>query len=244
MVRNYGWKRAEPSTAYKLYEAAPLTSLPKSVDLRSQMPPVYDQAQLGSCTANALAGCVEHLQEVTMPSRLFIYYNERKIDGDVNQDSGSTITTGISSLRQYGVCPETVWPYNPGVFTEAPPEIAYTDATKDIIGDAMNLHTLEDLKNCLASGFPFAFGFTVYNYFEGPEIAQSGVMRMPNPMSDTVIGGHAVVGVGYDDDKQAILVRNSWGPSWGDQGHFWMPYQFITNASLASDFWTIRSFKQ
>ncbi len=241
--KKYGWRPSVVEVSDKLFEAAPVAALPPSVDLRPAMPPVYNQGDLGSCTANALSACVEHLREISMPSRLFIYYNERTIDGDVDQDSGSTIKTGIQALRQFGVCPENVWPYDPANFAEKPNQTAYTDATPDIIGSYMKLQTLDDIKRCLASGFPVAFGFMVFNYFESQDMLQTGILQLPTP-GEVPIGGHAVVIVGYDDTKQSVLVRNSWGSDWGIGGYFWMPYQYVTNPQLASDFWTIRSFSK
>jgi C1A family cysteine protease len=96
------------------------------------------------------------------------------------------------------------------------------------------------MKSCLADGYPFAFGFTVYSAFEGAQVAKTGILKMPDLKKEEVVGGHAVLAVGYDDTKKAILVRNSWGASWGLKGYFWMPYAYISNAKLASDFWTIR----
>ena len=95
------------------------------------------------------------------------------------------------------------------------------------------------LKGCLAAGYPFVFGFTVLSSFETQEVADTGVMPMPAD-GDKQLGGHAVCCVGYDDDKQCFVVRNSWGSSWGDGGYFYMPYKYMTDSGLASDFWTIR----
>src|SRR5262249_45384594 len=116
----------------------------------------------------------------------------------------------------------------------------YTDATKSV---AVSYHRiiphLDQLKGCLADGFPFAFGFTVYADFESPEVAKTGEAQLPTP-GEQVLGGHAVPRVGYDDATQRFLVRNSWGPSWGQAGYFTLPYAYLTERGLASDFWTIR----
>ena len=91
----------------------------------------------------------------------------------------------------------------------------------------------------MAGGYPFEFGFTVYESFESQEVAQTGVVPMPQ-QTEKVLGGHAVMAVGYDDAQQRIIVRNSWGTSWGQQGYFTMPYAYLTNHQLSSDFWTIQ----
>ncbi len=250
MAKTYslGWLPDLPDARDYLY-AAPLKvlqSLPVSTDLRNGCPPVYDQGDLGSCTANALGGAFEFGQikqkiKDFMPSRLFIYYNERVILHTVNSDSGAQIRDGIKTLNKQGVCAETTWPYNAAQFTKKPPAAAYKEALKNQILSYQRLtNALTILKGCLGEGFPFVFGFTVYESFMTPQVAKTGIMPMP-AASEKTVGGHAVMGVGYDDAKQAFLIRNSWGTGWGIKGYFWMPYAYITNSSLCDDFWTIRN---
>ena len=95
------------------------------------------------------------------------------------------------------------------------------------------------MKGCLAAGYPFVFGFAVYESFESKEVAQSGVVPMPKP-GERVLGGHAVMAVGYDDEQRNFIVRNSWGSGWGQDGYFLMPYHYLHDPNLASDFWTVR----
>ena len=116
----------------------------------------------------------------------------------------------------------------------------YAEATKHISTtyNAIPDGDLHGLKSCLASGYPFIFGFMVYESFETQEVGRTGRMPMPAP-NEPNLGGHAVMGVGYDDDTQCVIVRNSWGTQWGDEGYFHMPYAYISNPSLASDFWQI-----
>jgi C1A family cysteine protease len=222
-----------------------LTVLPPKVDLRPACPPtVYDQGRLGSCTANAIAAAFEFdlgKQKLPdfMPSRLFIYYNERKIEGTVDSDSGAMIRDGIKSVAKQGVCTEDAWPYDISKFTDQPTKECYT-AAKD--NQALSYQripqSLNQMRGCLANGYPFVFGFTVYESFESSEVAQTGVVPMPVD-GESVLGGHAVLAVGYDDETQRFLVRNSWGSGWGDGGYFTIPYAYLTNRGLASDFWTI-----
>ncbi len=231
------------------------TTLPTLVDLRPQCPPVYDQGQLGSCTGNAIAGAIQFEQikqnlSVFVPSRLFIYYNERVMGHSITLDNGAQIRDGIKSVAQQGVCPETAWPYNdqntdpkpcPACpYAKKPTATCYKTARKHKVVTYQRLTpTLAILKGCLASGYPFVFGFTAYNSFESKQVATSGVLGMPAP-KEKVIGGHAVLAVGYNDAKQQFIVRNSWGNAWGLQGYFMMPYAYPTNTNLADDFWTIR----
>jgi C1A family cysteine protease len=220
--------------------------VPDKIDLRSQCPPVYDQGQLGSCTANAIAGAIQFdrlKQKLTpdfTPSRLFIYYNERVIEHTVASDSGAQIRDGIKSVGAQGDCPETEWPYVITKFKVKPSASCYADALKyKAISYQRVTQTLSQLKGCLASGYPFVFGFTVYESFESPQVAKSGHAPLPKS-SEQVVGGHAVVAVGYDDTKQWFIVRNSWGSEWGLKGYFTLPYAYLTDENLASDFWTIR----
>jgi C1A family cysteine protease len=219
--------------------------LPKSVDLRLSMSPVEDQGQLGSCTANALAGVLEFLeikndQLLVDLSRLFIYYNERVIEHSVATDSGAMIRDGIKSLVAQGVCSEKNWPYVVSSFTKKPTAACYAEAKKHIIRSYHRIATLNEMRACLAEGFPFVFGFSVYEGFESAAVAKRGVLGMPKP-GERQLGGHAVCAVGYDDKAERLLVRNSWGPGWGMKGYFTMPYDYAASRDLSDDFWTIRA---
>jgi len=246
-VQKYGWVPDLPDHRDLMY-AAPITALqalPPHTDLTAKCPPVYDQGQLGSCTANGIAACFEYdlkKQGMSdfMPSRLFIYYNERLIEGTVDYDSGAQIRDGIKSIAKQGVCPESEWAYNIQRFTDKPPRSDYKDALKNRAVQYFRVpQTLTQMKGCLASGYPFVFGFTVYESFESPEVARTGIVPMPSAR-EKVIGGHCVVAVGYDDATQTFLVRNSWGPGWGIKGYFKMPYSYLLTDDLATDFWTVR----
>src|ERR1039457_2030300 len=247
IIKRYGWIHDLPDQRDHLYAAPPevLAVLPAKVDLSPQCPTVYDQGQLGSCTANAIAAALEFertRQKLPdfMPSRLFIYYNERAMEGTVGSDSGAQIRDGIKSVAQQGVCPEPMWPYAIPKFKTKPSKPCYVEALKHKVTLYQRLvPTLNQLKGCIASGYPFVFGFTVYNSCESPAVAKSGHAPMPSP-GEAVIGGHAVMGIGYDDSKQWFIVQNSWGPTWGINRYFTLPYAYLTDTSLADDFWTIR----
>ncbi len=245
----YGWVPDLPDARDYLY-SAPLfrfpQGLPTAVDLRPECPPVYDQGQLGSCTGNGIAGAIEFDQKKQgsrefTPSRLFIYYNERVIEGTVNQDAGAQIRDGIKVVVKLGAPPENDWPYDIAEFSKKPPMKAYTDAKKDVVSSyARVAQDLTQMRGCLAAGFPFVFGFTVYDSFESQQVAQTGIVPMPSP-GESVLGGHCVVAVGYDDSERHFIIRNSWGSGWGQQGYCFMPYEYLMSRHLANDFWTIRS---
>ena len=257
-IGKYGWRPDLPDHRDLVY-AAPhpvALALPPRVDLRPGCPPVYDQGQLSSCTANAIAGAIEFDQiklklSKFIPSRLFIYYNERDMEQDVNSDGGAMIRDGIKSVADLGACPETLWPYSddtsctdpkkPCPFATKPTPECFVAAKKHTVKLYQRLTPIVNtLKGCLASGFPFVLGMTVYESFESQEVATTGIVPLPQAKEKTV-GGHAVLAVGYNDAKQQFIVRNSWGPKWGLRGYFMVPYAYLTDTNLADDFWTIRT---
>jgi C1A family cysteine protease len=208
---------------------------------------VYDQGQLGSCTANAIGAALEFDQmkqrqtAVFGPSRLFIYYNERVIEHTVNDDAGAMIRDGIKSVAKQGAPHEDIWPYDISKFKVKPPAKAYSDATKHqaLLYQRVN-QTLPELRAALASGFPFVFGFSVYESFESDAVAKSGHAPMPKP-KEKQLGGHAVMAVGYDTKNKWFIIRNSWGTGWGMQGYFTLPFAYLTDSNLADDFWAVTS---
>ncbi len=183
---------------------------------------------------------IKQASKIFTASRLFIYYNERVMEGTVGSDSGAQIRDGIKSVGSIGACPETDWTYDITKFTDKPPQPAFQDAP---LGKALQYQrvpqVLRQMKGCLAAGYPFVFGFTVYESFEGDEVAKTGAVPMP-AANEKVLGGHAVLAVGYDDSTQRFIVRNSWGPGWGMGGYFTMPYAYLTDSNLADDLWTVR----
>ncbi len=252
-VYKLGWLPDLPDARDFLY-SAPLKvmqKLPSKVNLRRGCPPVYSQGNLGSCTANALGAAFEYgkkkqKKHTFRPSRLFLYYNERVLINTINSDSGAFLRDGVKSLNKQGICPEKDWPYkddsSPGApFSQKPPQACYKTALNHQIISYWRIPVnLNSIKGCLAEGYPFSFGFTVYDSFFNHSVAQTGIMPMPNIANEKVRGGHAVLAVGYDDSRQAVLIRNSWGTGWGIKGYFWMPYAYISNVAYCNDFWTIR----
>jgi C1A family cysteine protease len=247
-ITRYGWQPDLPDQRDLTYTAptALIKELPKKIDLRKSCPPVYDQGQLGSCTANAIGAAFEfellklNHQYDFMPSRLFIYYNERVIENTVNSDSGAQIRNGIKTMNQQGVCPEKILPYDINKFTVKPSQPCYTNALNhQVLSYRRVQRALNQMKSCLAQGYPFVFGFTVYDSFESTAVAKTGKLNMPKK-EEQQVGGHAVLAVGYNDADKRFIVRNSWGSDWGNTGYFTMPYDYLLEENLADDFWTLR----
>lgn len=245
----YGWVPDRPDYRDRLYSAiaAPPKRLPRKVDLRADCSAVENQGQLGSCTANALVGNLEFLEKkagraATNLSRLFIYYNERAMEGTIGEDAGAMIRDGVKSLVKLGVCTEKLWPYSIAKFTRKPPANCYKQASDHQVTSYHRIIGLRQMKQCLAEGYPFVFGFSVYEGFESSQVARTGKLNLPKH-GEKQLGGHAVMAVGYDEGQKRVLVRNSWGTDWGMKGYFTMPYAYVADDNLADDFWTIRAFE-
>lgn len=229
---------------------------PAMVDLRPLDIPIFDQGDLGSCTSQgwgALCGFIQqkqlrdHVPLGQSPemfytafepvSRLFIYYNERLIEGDVSSDDGAQISDGADALKKYGICLEQLWPYSTQQVFTKPDATCYDQASHHLIPNEYQVMSLSDIKQSLANGYPVVIGIMVYD--DLMNVGSDGIVPMPGP-HDVCQGGHCVEIVGYDDHQKRAIVRNSWGTSWGAHGYFYLPYPYLTDSSLMDDARTIR----
>ena len=246
----YGWKpdaSDQRDRIFRLGVQPDLSLLPKQVDLRPWCSPVENQYAIGSCTSNASVGALEYLEiksgntsSYEDLSRLFVYYNTRQFEGTLGQDCGATIRNTIKILVASGSCVESMWPYVTEKYNDQPLTECYESAKQHAVTEYERINTFESMIHCLADGYPFVFGFSVFSEFEGPTVAQTGVLNLPAP-SETFKGGHAVLAVGYDMDEKTFLVKNSWGSEWGRNGYFTIPFAYITNPNLAQDMWCVRA---
>jgi C1A family cysteine protease len=210
------------------------------------MPPVYDQGDIGSCVDNALAGILQYdgMRENgnrAVPSRLFLYFNARTLENDINVDGGSTVRDGILGAVKWGYCNETLWPYLDANEFRKPPQSCYTAALPFAIRDYHSVpQNSTSIRGAISAGNPVIFGFQVYRSFMTSTVARTGIVPMPGK-SEQFVGGHAVLLVGYSDASQMYLCRNSWGTGWGLGGYFWMPYAYVQSADLAGDFWVVNT---
>ena len=223
---------------------------PAQVDLRAGCSAVEAQGKLGSCTAQALVGALEFLQlREAGPeakacfrdlSRLFVYYNERLAMDTVRVDSGAMLRTGIKTLQAQGVCREKLWPYKTSRFADKPSEACYTEALDHQVTAYQRLKSLSEMKACLAMGLPFVFGFAVYEHVMSESVRKTGKIRLPK-RDERMLGGHAVMAVGYKDRSGTLLLRNSWGKGWGRKGYGELPFAYLESRELSDDFWCIQS---
>lgn len=243
-IPKYHWVRDVPDTRDHSF-VPKLIKAPSNVDLRANCSAIEDQGNLGSCTGNAIAGVVEYLcRKARKPidvSRLFIYYQERVYEGTVNYDSGAYIRDGIKVVNKIGVPTENLWPYNVNKFSYRPSQAAYVNAGTRKAVSYQRCTDFSSVKSAIAQGYPVVIGFDVYESFESDTVAATGLMPYPNKNVEQLLGGHAVVLVGYNDTTQRFIARNSWGTGWGDRGYFYMPYQVIQDPTMSSDFWIITS---
>lgn len=218
--------------------------LPDRVDLRSLCSPVEDQGTINSCAANAVVGALEYHQRlaghaVTDLSRLYVYFNARKIGGTEAEDTGTYIHHVMASVLAFGACPEQMWPYQKAMWPTVPTKACYDTSIQ--FGAVSYARTGSGMgaKAAVAAGLPVVFGVSLPHDMLTVEARDTGQVVTPRGVWPAPSGGHAMLIVGYDDTRGAWLVRNSWGPDWAEQGHFWLAYDVMTYYSTPFAFWTI-----
>lgn len=247
--RQYLLKADKPDNRDLLF-AHKGVALPAEVDLRPHDAAViFDQGSLGSCTANAICALQSFLDKKNSAinaffnySRLFLYWQERNIEGTIDYDSGAYIRDGMKVLQSIGCAGESTFPYVEETFRNAPSQSAYDTAKFHKIASyhRLNNNTPTQLKESLASDYPVVMGIEIYESFESAEVARTGVVPMPDKSKEQLLGGHAILAMGYKHigNTEYIICRNSWGPDWGDKGYFYLPMKFI--GYFVSDLWTAR----
>jgi C1A family cysteine protease len=246
-IERYGWiKDSLDHRDFKYKASRSVTkTIPSLIDLRAGCPAIYDQMALGSCVANGTAAAAEFCMikeghKRFVPSRLFIYYCARSLEGTIGSDSGAMIRDGMKAIAKWGFPDEQIWPYDITKFKKTPPHQVYGAAWKEITRQYQSVpQNITQMKGCLVEGYPIVVGFSVFDAFESDAVAKTGIVPMPSS-TDQPIGGHCVLVVGADDSKKWWICRNSWGVNWGDLGYFYLPMDYLLNSQLADDFWTVR----
>jgi C1A family cysteine protease len=247
-VHRFGWKKDRPDHRDLVFSVSSPRQVFPPVDLRSKFPlPPFDQGDLGSCTANACAKLLTFDQQrdglqIMMPSRLFMYFNERLIEGDVDEDGGATIRDTIKSVARFGACPEAEWPYDVSRFSVKPSDACYASALKQCAVVYKRVTpSLGSIMAALTMGYPIICGISVYESFEGDDVAATGIIPSPDVHAEQLLGGHAVVIAGADVEADFAWLGNSWGEGWGLKGWAKIPLRhYLLDPNLASDFWIVK----
>ena len=259
--RDYTEETEEVKSVLGLARVLKAKSLPVSIDLREWCSPIEDQGALGSCTAHAGVGVIEYYERKSFgrhmdASRLFLYKVTRNLM-KLKGDTGAYLRTTMGGMVLFGVPPEEYWPYREDQkeFDQEPPAFCYAFAqnyqtVKYFRHDPPETKAeeiLRKVKAYLFKGHPAMFGFTVYSSIEQAD--KTGRIPFSSP-KERIEGGHAVVAIGYDDKMKiknkygkietsgALLIKNSWGNGWGEEGYGWLPYEYVLKG-LAEDFWSV-----
>jgi len=216
---------------------------PDVITWRSHYPAVWNQEQLGCCTAEAMSAALAYYEPGFIPSVLFQYYNERSLEGEMNPQAGADLSTTCEAAEKYGICPDNLWPFVESQVDVKPPEACYTAAQKDRLASFYRIapedgeNTVIAIRNAVAIGQPVLIGVNVFEGLESAAAAQTGVVPLPEANQQSM-GGHAICLTGYDNVKQQFQFRNSWGADWGDAGYGYFPYQYFLSGNLISS-WVV-----
>lgn len=261
MERAFGYKKdiidQRDFKAKKFFKSIKRRESIDKVDLRSNMSKIEDQGEIGSCVANASVGSLEYLHNRRIMnrtwclkkrdySRLFIYWFARDLDefGHPGIDSGTSIRVAIKAMKQYGICQEKYWPYKHNKWMIKPDDKAIQKASMRKVHDYFRVEDLDDLIDALSKKFPVIFGHEVYPSFMDKKVEDTGIISLPDRGNEELLGGHCQLAVGFNREKRIVIVRNSWGIKWGDNGHCYMPFMMfnkIASNQVVSDAWVIRS---
>lgn len=200
-----------------------------AVDLRSLAMPVRDQGDIGACAGFSTAGCLEIITcfakgERVSLSPAYLYYNARKLEGTLPQDSGAQLRDLMKVVTHAGDVPEQDWPFSDQTYNREPPGLDNL-ALPFRAGAYHSLNSLADMLSCLSSGYPFVLGMAVPQAME--RFTAASCLLDLNLANEPILGGHAVCAVGYDLLHQVLIIRNSWGSGWGSGGYFYLDMRAV-----------------
>lgn len=238
--------------------AAVTRDLPAKADLAEHSPEILSQGNLGACVAHAVVegwqisrrvhnwkkGRLSYFTglNVFRPSRLYIYWNAKIIEGtSPRSDSGCTVHGALKGVDAQNLCPEDLWEYRMQNFGVQPPATCYSDASARSKSPYTKVfQSLETIKESIAGGNPVIFGAVIFNSCYSRRVAHTGVIPLPDLAADQVSGGHCMLLVGYDDTTRLFKLQNSWGRIWGESGFGYIPYDYVLNRELCGDFWAFQ----
>ena len=246
MIRQYGlWHDNADYRDHLLTAPWKLSSAgPQHADISHEMGAAYDQLDTNSCAAQAVAKIMRHAAKAQFDfSRNQIYWDARSFNHEETDDAGCGMRDAIDAVSKWGAADEVYWPFTKENLLHAPSHAARNNAAR--LADYAKLYarvtpSLDILTSIISGGEPFVFGMAVYESFEGSKVAKTGIMEMPT-QGQRMLGRHAVTGTGFDHDVRQIKVLNSWGQDWGENGFFFMPFDYILNSSVCDDFWVIHT---
>jgi C1A family cysteine protease len=254
--RGLGWRRDKLDKRDHLFTYQVPDKVAVKIPSRKVLPelPIWDQGQLGSCTANGVNFIIQYdlicrrkkpkLKETDILSRLMTYYGERWLEGSINDDAGAEVRDGIKFMAKYGACLEdgpNSWPYDILKFKQKPPDPCWEIAKHyQALRYRPVPQNTQALRGCIAEGYPIVFGFECYSGLDSDQAEETGYIPMPKQGEDP-IGGHCIAIVGYDDATRRFKIRNSWSEEWGDKGYGYMDYEYVIDPTKSSDFWTVRT---
>ncbi len=220
----------------------------RKADLRRYCSPVLNQGQLSSCCSIALVGAMELLEiksgtKMVPRSSLFLYYNARKISGTQDRSVGVLAAHTNAALMAHGVCEEEVWPYREANLAVAPPAEAYKRAGGLEAIQYARLASTEEAKVSISNGLPVLFSLTMgMGYYEAAR--HGGLIPEYGSVDNGQHAEHAVLAVGYDDDAQRWLTKNSWGEQFGDKGYLHIPYSVLEKTIWREDLWVVGALEK
>jgi C1A family cysteine protease len=231
-MRAKGWKPDTPDIRDHQYAPRRLGRQARTIDLRNRFFKPWQQGSLGSCTAHAVGAACQYLDvfdndmEVVTPSRLFLYWNARAIEGTITTDSGVEIRSAIKAAVKFGYPPESAWRYVISRFKKKPPTSVFNVARREVVREYSRVNrSISHFRRLLADGLPIVIGISCYESLDSERVSATGRIPMPK-RSERMTGGHAVLVVGYD---------------WGKDGYGFLPYGYIESPDLSDDFWVIKS---
>lgn len=248
MPHRFGYIPDTPDIRDHKFLVPRVMRLPRAVDLRDHAKPlpILDQGELGSCTAHGSTMAMrllrqkQGLDDIEM-ARLQVYYDARALEGSTKSDAGAMIRDVVKAIVKKGAGHEDLWPYDVARFATRPPKAVYASALGDHVVEYQRVDVNSTaVKTAIAQHMPVVIGISVYDSFESEATAETGIVAIPKK-TESLLGGHCMVVVGYGQKTGYFTVQNSWSDAWGDKGFCYIPYKYLDNPDLGADYWALKT---